>query len=85
MFTLYVLPFLVVALAPLLGFCRAQHHECESLREEVEQLQAVIRQREKERDAALQELFLRFSEEGKLSKVKASFRLNSRSMKNTLR
>jgi signal transduction histidine kinase len=62
-----------VALALLMGFCRAQQHERESLREELEQLQAVIRQREKERDAALQELFLRFSEEGKLSKEKSQF------------
>src|SRR5579864_1867137 len=73
MFTLYVLPFLVVALAMLLGFCRAEHHERESLREELEQLQATIRQREKERDSALQELFLRFSEDGKLSKEKSQF------------
>src|SRR5579864_1868025 len=73
MFTLYVLPFLVVALAMLLGFCRAQHHERESLREELEQLQATIRQREKERDSALQELFLRFSEDGRLNKEKIQF------------
>jgi hypothetical protein len=66
-----VLPFLVVALAMLFGFCRAQHHERESLREELEQLQATIRQREKERDSALQELFLRFSEDGKLNKEKS--------------
>jgi len=45
LFTLYVLPFLVVALALLYGFCRAQHPESESLREELEQLQATIRQR----------------------------------------
>jgi len=73
LFSLYVLPFLVVALALLLGFCRAQHHEREELRQELDQLQATIRQREKERDAALQELFLRFSEEGKLSKEKSQF------------
>ncbi|HKV80621.1 MAG TPA: ATP-binding protein [Candidatus Sulfotelmatobacter sp.] len=73
MFTLYVLPFLVVSLVLLLGFCRAQHHESEGLREELEQLQATIRQREKERDSALQELFLRFSEDGKLSKEKSQF------------
>jgi signal transduction histidine kinase len=73
LFTLYVLPFLVVALALLMGFCREQHHERESLREELEQMQAVIRQREKERDAALQELFLRFSEDGKLNKEKSQF------------
>lgn len=73
MFAVYILPFLVVALAMLIGFCRAQHHERESLRQELEQLQATIRQRERERDTALQELFLRFSEEGKLSREKSQF------------
>jgi signal transduction histidine kinase len=73
LFTLYVLPFLVVALAMLIGFLRAQRSERESLREELEQLQANLRQREKERDTALQELFLRFSEEGKLSREKSQF------------
>src|SRR5215831_5290523 len=73
MFALYVLPFLVVALAMLIGFCRAQHYERESLREELEQLEATVRQREKERDTALEELFLRFSEEGKLSQEKSQF------------
>jgi signal transduction histidine kinase len=73
LFSLYVLPFLVVALAMLIGFCRAQHHERESLREELEQLQIALNQREKERDTALQELFLRFSEEGKLSREKSQF------------
>ena len=73
MFTLYVLPFLVVALAILIGLCRAQHYERESLQEELEQLQLTVRQREKERDTALQELFLRFSEEGKLSREKSQF------------
>ncbi len=73
LFTLYVLPFLVVALALLVGFCRAQHHECEALKLEIEEQQAIIRLREKERDAALQELFLRFSDEGKLSQEKSQF------------
>jgi signal transduction histidine kinase len=70
---LYVLPFLVVALGILIGFCRAQHYERETLREELEELQVTLRQREKERDTALQELFLRFSEEGKLSREKSQF------------
>jgi len=73
LFALYVLPFLVVALAILIGFCRAQHYERETLREELEELQVTLRQREKERDTALQELFLRFSEEGKLSREKSQF------------
>lgn len=68
-----MLPFLVVALAMLLGFCRAQRRERESLREEQERLEGIVRQREKERDAALQELFRRFSEEGKLNKEKSQF------------
>src|ERR1700751_1865464 len=70
---LYVLPFLVVALGILIGFCRAQHYERETLREELEELQVTLRQREKERDTALRELFLRFSEEGKLSRQKSQF------------
>jgi signal transduction histidine kinase len=73
LFTFYVLPFLVVALAILIGFCRAQHYERESLREELEEIQVTLRQREKERDTALQELFLRFSEEGKLTREKSQF------------
>jgi len=73
LFALYILPFLVVALALLIGFCRAQHHEREGLRGELEHLQAMLQQREKERDTALQELFLRFSEEGKLSREKSQF------------
>jgi signal transduction histidine kinase len=73
LFALYILPFLVVALALLIGFCRAQHYERESLREELENAEAALRQREKERDTALQELFLRFSEEGKLSREKSQF------------
>jgi len=57
----------------LIWFCRAQHHERESLREEIEQLEATLHQRAKERDTALQELFLRFSEEGKLSRENGQF------------
>jgi signal transduction histidine kinase len=68
-----LLPFLVVALALLLGFSRAQHHEQERLQSELDQSQSVIRQREKERDSALQELFRRFYEEGKLTREKSQF------------
>ncbi len=73
MFSLYLLPFLVVALALLLGFCAAQRHEREELLHELEECQSKLRQREKERDAALQELFRRFYEEGKLSREKTEF------------
>ena len=73
MFSLYLLPFLVVAFAILIGFSRAQHHERESLVAELEQSRSEVQQREKERDAALQELFRRFYEEGKLNREKSQF------------
>ena len=73
MFSLYLLPFLVVAFAILIGFSRAQHLERESLVAELEQSRSEVQQREKERDAALQELFRRFYEEGKLNREKSQF------------
>ncbi len=73
MFSLYVLPFLIVGIALLLGFCTAQRHERLALEHELEEIQGRLRQRETERDSALQELFRRFSEEGKLSKEKSQF------------
>jgi len=73
LFSLYLLPFLVVAFAILIGFSRAQHHERESLVAELEQSRSEVQQREKERDAALQELFRRFYEEGKLNREKSQF------------
>jgi signal transduction histidine kinase len=73
LFSLYVLPFLIVGIALLLGFCTAQRHERLGLQLELENIQSRLRQRETERDSALQELFRRFSEEGKLSKEKSQF------------
>jgi signal transduction histidine kinase len=73
LFSLYLLPFLVVAVALLLGFCTAQRHERLTLQQELEETQSRLREREKERDSAMQELFRRFSEEGKLSREKSQF------------
>ena len=73
MFSLYLLPFFIVAVALLLGFRSAQRHERVALQQELEQTQSRLLDREKERDAAMQELFRRFSEEGKLSKEKSQF------------
>lgn len=70
---MYLLPFLVVGLALVAGFWRAHKKERNSLLRQLEEDQTILRQREKERDAALQELFRRFSEEGQLSKEKSQF------------
>ena len=73
MFSLYLLPFLIVAVALLLGFCSAQRHERIAVLRELEETQILLRKRESERDSAMQELFRRFSEEGKLSREKSQF------------
>lgn len=73
MFSLYLLPFLIVAVALLLGFCSAQRHERVAVQRELEDTQSLLRKRETERDSAMQELFRRFSEEGKLSREKSQF------------
>jgi len=69
----YLLPFLVLGFALLVGFYRAQQHEQEKLAEELEDSHRLLKQREKERDSALQELFRRFYEEGKLNREKSQF------------
>jgi len=69
----YLLPFLVLGVALLIGFYRAQHHEQLRLAAELEDSHLQLKQREKERDSALQELFRRFYEEGKLNREKSQF------------
>ena len=71
--SVYLLPFLVVGLALTIGFWRAYRQERAGLLAQIEEAQRALEQREKERDAAMQELFRRFSEEGKLSKEKSQF------------
>lgn len=71
--SVYLLPFLVVGLALTIGFWRAYRQERAGLLAQIEEAQQALEQREKERDAAMQELFRRFSEEGKLSKEKSQF------------
>jgi signal transduction histidine kinase len=69
----YLLPFLVVALALTIAFWGVRRREHKDLAARLEQAQAVVKQLERERDAAMQELFRRFSEEGKLNKEKSQF------------
>lgn len=73
MLSIYLLPILVVYLALMIGFRKTWRLERESLLKQVDDLQHQLEKQEKERDAALQELFRRFSEEGKLNKEKSQF------------
>jgi len=69
----YVFPFIAVTLALMVAFWKLDHRKNRVLSEQLEQLQAVTKQLERERDSAMQELFRRFSEEGKLNKEKSQF------------
>jgi signal transduction histidine kinase len=71
--SVYLLPFLVVGSALMLSFWQSWRLERETLRSKVGELQHLLHKQENERDAALQELFRRFSEEGKLNKEKSQF------------
>jgi signal transduction histidine kinase len=71
--SVYLLPFLAVGLALLIAFWRAQHRQRVILVTQLKKTQVLLHKREEERDAAMQELFRRFSEEGKLSKEKSQF------------
>ncbi|MGB9233437.1 MAG: ATP-binding protein [Terriglobales bacterium] len=69
----YLLPFILVALPLLIAFWRIERRERQTLAAQLEQAQAMMKQLERERDTAMQELFRRFSEEGKLNKQKSQF------------
>lgn len=69
----YLLPFALVAFALLLAFWRTGRRERDRLCVQLQQAQEKLNQLQQERDAAMQELFRRFSEEGKLNKEKNEF------------
>jgi signal transduction histidine kinase len=69
----YLLPFVLVALALLVAFWRVGRRQQDNLSAELEQTQARLKDLERQRDMAMQELFRRFSEEGKLNKEKSQF------------
>lgn len=69
----YVFPFIAVALALMIAFWRLDHRRNKDLTDRLEQVHATVKQLERERDSAMQELFRRFSEEGKLNKEKSQF------------
>ncbi|MBV8050902.1 MAG: hypothetical protein JOZ80_06930 [Acidobacteriaceae bacterium] len=73
MIAAYLFPFVAAALALMIAFWRLARRERDRLLGQLEQSQALIRQLKKDRDAAMQELFRRFSEEGKLNRERSQF------------
>jgi signal transduction histidine kinase len=71
--SVYLLPFLVVAAALMFAFWTVLRRQRTRLLLQRDRDHSQLQQMEVERDAALQELFRRFSEEGKLSKEKSQF------------
>ncbi len=69
----YLFPLVVGALALLIAFWKIGRREQNDLVAQLEKTRAMVKQLERERDAAMQELFRRFSEEGKLNKQKSQF------------
>jgi signal transduction histidine kinase len=69
----YLFPFVVVALAVMIAFWRIARRERDTLLDQAGRSEALIRQLKKDRDAAMQELFRRFSEEGKLNRERSQF------------
>jgi len=70
---LYLFPFVATALALMVAFWKLDHRRNRDLAAQLEQARAMIKQLERERDSAMQELFRCFSEEGKLNKEKSQF------------
>lgn len=73
MFTIYLLPILSVVLALVIVFWRPARRERADILVQLQQAQSIVKQVERERDTAMQELFRRFQEEGKLNKEKSLF------------
>ena len=73
MISSYLFPFIFVACGLMIAFRRIDQRDRKRLTDQLEQAQAVIKQLERERDMAMQELFRRFSDEGKLNKEKSQF------------
>jgi len=69
----YLFPLIFVACGLMIAFRRIDQRDRKRLTDQLEQAQAVIKQLERERDMAMQELFRRFSDEGKLNKEKSQF------------
>ena len=71
--SVYLLPFVAVGVALIVAFWTVGRREHKSLVAKLQRAESTVKQVERERDMAMQELFRRFSEEGKLNKEKSQF------------
>lgn len=71
--SIYLLPFGVVGFALMVAFWRSARRERRNLKTRLEQVQTMVQNLELERDTAMQELFRRFREEGKLNRERSQF------------
>jgi len=71
--SVYLLPFLAVGLAVIVAFWRLDRRERTTLHAKLGQAELGLRQLERERDMAMQELFRRFAEEGRLNQQRSQF------------
>jgi signal transduction histidine kinase len=71
--SVYLLPFGFVGFALMVAFWRSARRERRNLKTRLEQVQTMVQNLELERDTAMQELFRRFREEGKLNRERSQF------------
>lgn len=71
--SVYLLPFIVVGFALMIAFWRHCRREREKLSTQLKQARTLVQNLEVERDTAMQELFRRFREEGKLNRERSQF------------
>lgn len=73
MISIYLLPLIAVGFALMIAFWRTCRRERQNLSSQLQQARALAQHLEVERDSAMQELFRRFREEGKLNRERSQF------------
>lgn len=73
MISIYLLPLVAVGCALMIAFWRNFSRDRKSLGSQLQQARALVQHLEVERDSAMQELFRRFREEGKLNRERSQF------------
>ena len=73
MISIYLLPLVAVGFALMIAFSWSCRRERQNLGSQLQQSRALVQDLEVERDTAMQELFRRFREEGKLNRERSQF------------
>jgi signal transduction histidine kinase len=71
--SIYLLPLVLVGFALMIAFWRTCGRERQNLSSQLQQARTLVQHLEVERDTAMQELFRRFREEGKLNRERSQF------------